>query len=1083
MAKQTKTRSAWKRKDVKIATWNLQGGLQSNQAFETVAQDMTKYKIDIACLQETRCEEYNYFPKNNNGYITCIGSDSNTPVHRRYGQGFYISPQWIDNYLGVTKISDRISVLQMTLNNNSERKPIMTIVNIYAPTSQFAQKYPDEYKTFYKNIQEVIIKYKSKSSIFIIAGDFNSKCGIRQSEEETFMGNYGKGSRNQNGERMVELIMDNDLYLSNTKFKHSMRHRSTWHGITRDKVYHNQIDYIATQKSMERLITNARSHRGHTFDSDHSMVITTFNFQHYHRRVNKKREYTRKLDLQELSNNCELQMEYQTHINKELKNRKQTEDINEEYDNICSIIKKSAEFTLPKNNTNYNDLIQYNNEPEILEYMKKRKQIRKTIESKKNNNKRSNLHNLVRKKNKLNKKIRARVKFLQHLKIEKLAIELEKHNGNRKCYEIQRILKKKDPNQGLRINTDDNQIQMNPAQILPNVTTWYSKFYTQDGFDKITPWDGEPRPLQIPIDMNEVTTAVGRLNNNRASGKDNIAAELIKYGGNELALCISNIYNNIFYNHVSLTALLEGILIPINKPGKALKIENTRPITLLNTIRKILSILVLNRIQPYITQFIGEGQSGFLPGRSTTDIIWTYRYYMAYVDKMKEKFHIIGIDMSKAFDCINRQILLANIKNIIPESEFRIIKYLLSDTTLTPRVKGQYGTTFSTIIGTPQGDALSPILFIIYLECALKKANHKQYVEMSNILFQQPTYYKEIAYADDIDFISNSEMQIDIIENTIPKVLQEYNLVVNTNKTEHIEINSSNIKNINNKKLGSRISSNKDITYRINQANNIFHKMWKIWLQHKNIKLPTRMKLYNAITKSTLLYNTAALGPTVKEMERMNITHRKHLRHICRIYYPNTISNKKLYKITQSEPITIQIMKARWKYIYKILRQNRQSPAIEIMKIYYESKRTCTGASQATLPKLLDDDMKLIGKRLQNLADLEYLQQLAKKPSKSEWNRNIESAILEQYNKKRINIKKNTKNKKQTTYNSVVIQQGNETTSKKRKITLTFRKRKQKRKRLILTFKSMGYQEKLKEIRNSRKRYENIIDTTSKKDY
>ena len=51
------------------------------------------------------------------------------------------------------------------------------------------------------------------------------------------------------------------------------------------------------------------------------------------------------------------------------------------------------------------------------------------------------------------------------------------------------------------------------------------------------------------------------------------------------------------------------------------------------------------------------------------------------------------------------------------DSELRIIRMLLADT-LEPTLKRGEGSTFASIVDTPQGDSLSPALFVIYLDAA-----------------------------------------------------------------------------------------------------------------------------------------------------------------------------------------------------------------------------------------------------------------------------------------------------------------------------------------------------------------------------
>ena len=153
---------------------------------------------------------------------------------------------------------------------------------------------------------------------------------------------------------------------------------------------------------------------------------------------------------------------------------------------------------------------------------------------------------------------------------------------------------------------------------------------------------------------------------------------------------LADMYNNIFATHTSLPPLLTGTLIALNKPGKSPHAMNTRPITLLNITRKLLSDIVLARITPYIEEYLSPNQSGFRPKRSTSDIIFTYRWLQAIAEKQKHTLDIMGIDMSKAFDCVNRAKLLTILHSILPYDCYRIIQYLLSTTTtLETKINGQ----------------------------------------------------------------------------------------------------------------------------------------------------------------------------------------------------------------------------------------------------------------------------------------------------------------------------------------------------------------------------------------------------------
>ena len=73
------------------------------------------------------------------------------------------------------------------------------------------------------------------------------------------------------------------------------------------------------------------------------------------------------------------------------------------------------------------------------------------------------------------------------------------------------------------------------------------------------------------------------------------------------------------------------------------------------------------------------------------------------------------IDMSKAFDSVNRKTLLENLKIILHESKMRKMYLLINNAKLKVRVGGSLGEEILTNIGAAQGDCLPAFLFIFYL--------------------------------------------------------------------------------------------------------------------------------------------------------------------------------------------------------------------------------------------------------------------------------------------------------------------------------------------------------------------------------
>ena len=335
----------------------------------------------------------------------------------------------------------------------------------------------------------------------------------------------------------------------------------------------------------------------------------------------------------------------------------------------------------------------------------------------------------------------------------------------------------------------------------------------------------------------------------------------------------------------------------------------------------------------------------------------------------------MGIDLSKAFDCINRSKLLAVLQPHIDGSLYSMIQYLLSDTKFRVRVAGTLGQTNKANLGTPQGDALSPVLFIIYLDAALK-----EYWEEYG--YPDTPQYQYCMYADDTDFISTLYADHFFTKIYLPLTLQRWNLKMNVGKTEHTKLSKSTVHTNETKKLGSMISDQQDAKYRVSQAITAYGLMHKLWLSKRHITAKSKIRMYNACIKPILMYNTSAMASTQVIMEKLNTTHRRQLRHLLNIFYPIKISNTELYRATKQQTISLQITESRWKLFGHILRQHPDTITHTVMHEYFKNEsddRIHTTVLPTSLPLQLNRDLKTIKQNLtlKNMKDLQHLHRLA----------------------------------------------------------------------------------------------------------
>ncbi|XP_029655166.1 uncharacterized protein LOC115228834, partial [Octopus sinensis] len=220
--------------------------------------------------------------------------------------------------------------------------------------------------------------------------------------------------------------------------------------------------------------------------------------------------------------------------------------------------------------------------------------------------------------------------------------------------------------------------------------------------------------------------------------------------------------------------------------------------------------------------------------------------------------------MSKAFDSINRSKLLIVLKNIVDEDSLRMIHMLLLETQLLVRIGPKESRLFPTNVETPQGDTLSPILFIVYLEAALRDLR----VEIGCMDNQ----VVELIYADDLDFITKDRKLIEIIMEKARTIFDKWSLNVNKEKTEitTVERMPTRIdeKWRNVRKLGSLLGDSEDITRQKILSTIALKKLQSIWMRKNQISTKMRIRLYKAFVRPVLMYNAVSpIFPCIPEIK------------------------------------------------------------------------------------------------------------------------------------------------------------------------------------------------------------------------
>ena len=822
-------------------------------------------------------------------------------------------------------------------------KHLITIINVYAPHSERVRNDQQELDEMYTQLSTVFNELKPKSKLTFLAGDWNSKVG-KNNDNTPCLGRYSKGKRNYNGEYFIEFCNINNLFVCNSAFCHPSRHITTWECQMKDKndpaktfMVYNQIDYIVCEASKKHLLVDSRSYKGTETSSDHRLLICRVKIGDYEIfRVHNK-QIAKKYNTKLLICNEEMRNKFASEVHSYL-NEQNNNNIQPSWEKTRTILTTSAEKTVGLADMKHHGHI---HNPVIEKLSIQQKNIRLEISECTNSNK---IADLKSKRNQILHEITQTLNKQKNDELNSIASEINKSKDNAKMYRAVKLLKRKHPQKLILVDEEGKSIT-NEEQCSKIVAKHFEGHFTTHDEQELEAFITEPQPLNNPITQKEVAKSVSKFSNNKASDSHNISAELVKYGPSSLNNEIACILNHMF-EHNEYVNVGEGLMVPIRKPKKPKgpiknPLKDLRPVTLLPIIRKVLSNITLARIQPQVEKYLSPAQAAYRPNRSTADIVWTHKFLIARTQLYQnETIYVVGIDMSSAFDTIYRNKLLHILKDIIGEDELRIIRVLLSNTTLTVRSKSGVNNTFKTNIGSPQGDGLSGCLFNIYFENALKEVrtsmqtndldNEHAYArptekQVDTLLYHdhpyainmpEPTMPDETCYADDGDFIYEKEFEKDKLLFIVGDVLLIENLQVNCDKTEVTEYRRENNKSEEKWrhviKLGTTLGDTEEMIRRKQLSIVAMKEMNELWSRKDKVQVAVRNDLYKTLVKPILLYNSGTWSLTSGEEELLNAFHRKQLRRVLGVKYPVIMENTVVFEQSGETPLSLKILKSRW---------------------------------------------------------------------------------------------------------------------------------------------------------------------------
>jgi len=178
------------------------------------------------------------------------------------------------------------------------------------------------------------------------------------------------------------------------------------------------------------------------------------------------------------------------------------------------------------------------------------------------------------------------------------------------------------------------------------------------------------------------------------------------------------LFNKIWFTGKIPSSWLHSIIVPIPKPNKPAHLPSSyRPISLTSNICKLFEKMIVCRLNLFLEyrNVLHILQSGFRQSRKTPDHI--LRLHDAIHKSLPNKRNVLSafIDVEKAYDMVNTEVLSKLLRYGISGRMFNFIRSSLSNRTFQVRIGSTLSMTKRLDNGIPQGSVLSPIPFSLMI--------------------------------------------------------------------------------------------------------------------------------------------------------------------------------------------------------------------------------------------------------------------------------------------------------------------------------------------------------------------------------
>ncbi len=266
-----------------------------------------------------------------------------------------------------------------------------------------------------------------------------------------------------------------------------------------------------------------------------------------------------------------------------------------------------------------------------------------------------------------------------------------------------------------------------------DIVNEFNKFFTSIGpklANNIADSGNSPDPLSYinhdithvfhfrNISYYDLRSEIQNMQIGKSTGLDKISTKLIKQAGDTIIESLLEVYNLSLRTGTFPDDWKLAKVTPIYKSEDKTFCENYRPISVISNIAKTFEKLVCKQLNTFLdnNNIIVNNQSGFRRNHSTeTSLLQSTEMWLKSIDQGLIN-GVIFLDLKKAFDTIDHQILLSKLHAYgIRGNAFKWFQSYLDQRKQICMLNNCKSNIEKIRCGVPQGSNLGPLLFLIYI--------------------------------------------------------------------------------------------------------------------------------------------------------------------------------------------------------------------------------------------------------------------------------------------------------------------------------------------------------------------------------